>query len=283
MIKKQHENHCFGVGHVVGGAQCCVWLGRLRPAKPKKSTHPLFALYSQRDDKILIDAGPDLRQQLLRENITDVSAVLFTHDHADHCHGVDDLRPFMLQRGAAIPAFFTAESFAKIHKKFDYVFPRATNDSENKLLSFYPPLFTPTIIDYGKKFMAGKTEIIPFQQQHGLSVSTGFRIGDFAYSTDVSQLDDIAFETLRGVKLWVVDALQIKPHGSHSNLANTLKWIERVRPERAFLTHLSIFMDHEKTTATCAALGFPHVMPLYDGQVLEFITTGYLRPGKPRV
>ena len=264
----------LGSGTSSGVPNVAFGWGDCDPNNPKNNRTRCSIYIDNGDDKILIDAGPDLRHQLLRENITAVSAVLFTHDHADHCHGIDDLRPIMLQQGKAIPAFFTAESFARIHKKFDYVFPRDTkngidNTLEKKSSSFYPPLLTPIIIDYGKKFMVGKTEILAFQQQHGLSVSSGFRIGDFAYSTDVSSLDEAAFAKLAGVKLWVVDALQIKPHGSHSNLANTLAWIERVRPERAFLTHLSIFMDHEKTTATCATLGFPHVAPLYDGQVLE--------------
>ncbi|MDI9313390.1 MAG: MBL fold metallo-hydrolase [Hydrotalea sp.] len=266
----------LGSGTSSGVPNLAFGWGDCDPHNPKNNRTRCSLYIQNGDDKILIDTGPDLRHQLLREHITDISAVLFTHDHADHCHGVDDLRPLMLQRGQAIPAFFTHECFAKIYKKFDYVFPRQKTMAQNSpadkpagdISIFYPPLLSPNIIGYGKKFMVGKTEIIAFQQQHGLGISTGFRIGDFAYSTDVSGLDDAAFATLAGVKTWVVDALQIKPHGSHSNLANTLSWVARVRPERAFLTHLSIFMDQEKITAQCATLGFPHVMPLYDGQVL---------------
>ncbi len=248
-----------GIPNVVFG------FGDCDPHNPKNIRTRCSILIEHGADKILIDTSPDLRSQLLREKITDISAVLFTHDHADHCHGIDDLRPFILQAGKPMPAFFTQETFDKISKKFDYIFPATEAITGSSPRNFYPPLLTPHIITHQQPFLVGNTTVLPFQQQHGVSISTGFRIGDFAYSTDVSKLDDAAFASLAGIKLWIVDALQIKPHGSHSNLSNTLAWIERVKPERAYLTHLSIFLDHEKTTALCP----PHVAPLYDGQVIE--------------
>ncbi|MGI9462147.1 MAG: MBL fold metallo-hydrolase [Alphaproteobacteria bacterium] len=250
----------LGSGTSSGIPNIAFGFGDCDPHNPKNIRSRSSIFIENGKDKILIDTTPDVRSQLLREKITDISAVLFTHAHADHCHGIDDLRPLMLKKGKALPTFLTQDTFDKLYKKFPYIFPHPKPNQ-----NIYPPILNANIILYQKKFTIGNTDIIAFAQQHGKEISSGFRIADFAYSTDVSHLNQLAFATLNGITCWIVDALQISPHGSHSNLANTLSWIKRVKPKNAFLTHLSIFMDHDNITAQCP----PHVAPLYDGQVLE--------------
>jgi len=128
---------------------------------------------------------------------------------------------------------------------------------------FSKPSVAPHIIDGA--FAIGSLSILPFQQDHGNCTSLGFRIGDFAYSTDVKNLDEAAFDCLQGVKLWIVDAIRVEPHPTHSHLAQTLEWIERVKPRQAYLTHMNEAMDY----ATLLAMLPQTVQPAYDGLVLE--------------
>jgi phosphoribosyl 1,2-cyclic phosphate phosphodiesterase len=208
--------------------------------------------------KLLVDASPDLRQQLMDADAARLDAVLFTHAHADHCHGIDDLRLVCRAMDGALPAYGTSDTLDELKRRFGYAF-----DPRGPASGWFKPALLARAFD--GPFEIGDVVIRPFRQAHGPRATTlGFRVGDFAYSTDVSDLDDLAFEALAGLDTWVVDCQSIVPSYVHSHLERTLEWIERARPRRAVLTH----MGHEMGFATIAA-GLPRgVEPGYDGQVL---------------
>ncbi|MDB5362174.1 MAG: putative Metal-dependent hydrolase [Rhodospirillales bacterium] len=207
---------------------------------------------------ILIDAGPDLRQQLLTVGCRRIDALLFTHSHADHTHGIDDLRAVNRHMGATIPFWGSRATIDDLHRRFGYALvedPNATN--------FYRPALVPHEI--AGPFEAAGVTVIPFEQDHGFSRSWGFRIGNFAYSTDVVRLDDAAFAALEGTEVWIVDCLREAPHPTHSHLQRTLGWIDRVKPRRAIFTHMDQSSDYDAIGRLCPA----GVEPGYDGLIIE--------------
>ncbi len=238
---------------IVGG----FW-GDCDPSNPKNRRRRPSILVESRGVTILVDSGPDLRDQLLDAAVTKIDAVLYTHGHADHIHGIDDLRPFMFTRDRPIPAYLDRTLLEEFERRFPYAFTTVTMDR-----GLYRPFLDPVVID--GPFVVEGVEIAPFVQDHGYGPSWGFRFGPFAYSTDVVRLDDTAFEVLKGVDTWVVDATREEPHASHAHLDLALEWVERVGVRRAFLTHMSTFMDYD---ALCAKLP-PHVRPAHDGLVIE--------------
>lgn len=246
---------CGGSGGVplVGGD----W-GACDPKNPRNRRRRVSILVETHGKILLIDASPDLRAQLLDAGVERIDAVLFTHHHADHCHGLDDLRMLVYRQRAPIPAFMDAETRAELTLRFAYAF---TSSAEAEGL--YRPLLDDRIAQGA--FEAAGVPVTAFEQIHGDGRSLGFRIGDLAYSTDVSELDDAAFEALAGVRLWIVDCLQDGPHPTHSHTERTLGWIARLRPERALLTHMNHKLDYADLKARCPA----GVEPAYDGQVLE--------------
>ncbi len=208
--------------------------------------------------RLLIDTSPDLRQQILANDITALDAVLYTHAHADHCHGLDELRSLVYGRGGPIDAYMDAVTRDQLTTRFAYAFA-SSRDQE----SLYQPLMNDRVIE--GPFSVGDIAVRPFVQQHGPETSLGFRCGDIAYSTDASALDDAAFEVLDGVKLWVVDCLRDAPHPTHAHTDQALEWIARVKPERAILTHLNEQLDYDELLSRCP----PGVEPGYDGLVVE--------------
>ncbi len=205
---------------------------------------------------ILIDTGPDLREQLLATRTNWIDTVLYTHAHADHVHGIDDLRAINKAMGQPIPIWATALVLGILKERFGYALEGGDG-------GFYRPTLVPNAFD--GPFDAAGIVVIPFEQDHGFSLSTGFRIGDFAYSTDVVQLNEAAFAALAGVKLWIVDCVRLAPHPTHSHLKRTLDWIRRIGPERAVLTHMDQSLDY----AALAALLPAGVEPGRDGLVFE--------------
>lgn len=210
-------------------------------------------------ERILIDTSPDCRSQLLAAGIGRVDAVLFTHDHADHSHGVHEMRRLARINGHALPAFADTATASSLRKRFSYAFDPEPGAP-------YPPIATLHAFAGAGAFMVGGQRVQAFPQDHGFGmVTTGFRIGDMAYTTDAVRLDEAAFSVLEGIRLWVVDCVQINRHPTHSWLAQTLAWIERVRPERAVLTHMGPQLDYAETAALCP----PGVEPAYDGMIIE--------------
>ena len=232
--------------------------GRCDPTDPRNRRRRCSLLIESRGEVLLIDTAPDLREQLLDAGVSRIDAVLLTHAHADHLHGVDDLRMVNRLSGQPIPLYTSAETLAEVGRRFAYT-----------LLPPVPgrPLYRPALTGHAidGEFVAAGLPVAAFVQDHGHGVTLGFRIGPVGYSTDVTRLDDAAFAALSGVELWIVDCMRRAPHPTHSHLAKTLNWIERVRPRRALLTHMDQSLDYREVMAELPA----GVEPAYDGLTIE--------------
>ena len=228
--------------------------GACDPNEPKNRRRRSSVLVEASGVSLLIDTTPDLREQCLDAGLSRLDAVLYTHEHADHVMGIDDLRAFMVLQGRQVPAYGDSRTLAGLHRRFDYIF-----DGSNG----YPPICEARPID--GPFAVNGLAVRPFPQRHGDIETLGFRIGGFAYSTDLNGLTDEARAALHGLDLWVVDALRPQPHPTHSHLAQTLQWIEELRPRRAVLTHMTWDMDYATLRRELPA----GVEPGYDGLAIE--------------
>jgi phosphoribosyl 1,2-cyclic phosphate phosphodiesterase len=232
--------------------------GRCDPADPRNRRRRVSLLVEVGPVSILIDTSPDLREQLIDAKVSRLDAVVVTHAHADHLHGIDDLRSVNRLMRQAIPLYADAGTLAEIERRFGYVLEPASEPGR-----FYKPTLVPHEI-VGPFEIQG-TPVVPFAQDHGFSTTLGLRIGAFAYSTDVTELDANAFAVLEDIELWIVDCLRREPHPTHSHLAKTLSWIARVRPTRAVLTHMDQSLDYRELRAELPR----GVEPGQDGLVIE--------------
>jgi phosphoribosyl 1,2-cyclic phosphate phosphodiesterase len=210
--------------------------------------------------RALVDTTPDLRSQLLAAGVGRLDGVVFTHSHADHLHGIDDLRTVVQNRGARLPVWADAETSELLLTRFAYVFVQPAGSLYKPILDL-EPLDGPVTIDGA----GGPIAFEPFRVQHGRMEALGFRIDDFAYLPDVSAIPDAAWPALEGLDTWVVDALRRKPHPTHAHLALTLEWIARVRPRLAVITNMHNDLDYATLTAELP----PGVIAAYDGLELE--------------
>ena len=230
--------------------------GRCDPANPRNRRRRVSILVESGDTRLLVDTGPDLREQLLDAEIGWISAVLYTHDHADHCHGIDDLRALFHATGVEIDCFMDRSTRASLRTRFAYVFAGRAG---------YPATARAHMLE--KEMQFGPITVRPFVQHHGKITSTGFRFESdghaIAYSTDTNGFPDESWEILAGLDLWVVDALRRYPHPTHSHLEQTLGWIDRARPAEAWLTHMDQSMDHDELVRELPA----NVSPGYDGRM----------------
>jgi len=232
--------------------------GACDPADPRNRRRRASLLIECRGRTVLIDTSPDMREQLLDAAVTRVDAVILTHAHADHLHGIDDLRSVNRLMKATIPLYADAPSLAEVADRFGYVFePPAPGGF------FHKPCLKPHTID--GPFTAAGIPVTPFAQDHGYSTTLGLRSGALGYSTDVTELDDTAFAALAGIELWIVDCLRYEPHPTHSHVAKTLRWVERVKPRRAVLTHMDRQLDFRELAEQLP----PGVEPGQDGLVIE--------------
>ncbi len=237
--------------------------GTVDRTNPKNRRRRPSILVEFDDTALLVDTGPDLRQQLLDAGVESLDAVLYTHMHADHVAGLDDLRALTWKKQEPIPAFADAPTAAELAARFAYAVAGVRYDR-----GLYFPIIDLTTIEPGTlTFDGAKNDPVvqAFAQNHGAGYSMGYRFGDVAYSTDVSDLDEDAWAALDGVKVWIVDATRREPHPSHTHLDQTLEWVERLAPERAFLTHMNHTMDY----AELLAFAPKGVEPAYDGLVIE--------------
>jgi phosphoribosyl 1,2-cyclic phosphate phosphodiesterase len=232
--------------------------GRCDPADPRNRRRRVSVLVEVGDVVILIDTSPDLREQLLDTGVSWLDAVVVTHAHADHLHGIDDLRSVNRLMQRAIPLYADAKTLAEIVRRFGYVF-----DPIEEPGRYYKPTLVPYEID--GPFEIEGIPVVPFAQDHGFSTTLGLRVGALAYSTDVVELDEAAFAAIEGVELWIVDCLRREPHPTHSHLEKTLSWIARVRPLRAVLTHMDQSLDYRELSAELPS----GVEPGQDGLVIE--------------
>ena len=238
-----------------------------------KNTRTRMSILLEKDGyRLLVDMSPDLRQQALRHNIATVDAILCTHAHADHCHGIDEVRSFNYNADAVIPIYAMPETIAELEQRFDYVFmPR------NPAFGWYKAQLTAHILRIGLdnpdevQMLHLPSEDNPiftlqcFTQNHGDIKTIGFRCGDFAYSTDVNKLDEQQLQVVEKSKLWLVDSLGEHPMPTHAHVDLALDWIKRADVERGVLIHLGHALDYDALAARLPA----NVTPAYDGMILE--------------
>ena len=247
---------CGGSGGVpvIGGD----W-GACNPANPKNRRLRASILAQTDRATVLIDTSPDLREQLLAAGVGALDAVLYTHAHADHVHGIDDLRCVnrIIQR--PVMAYASAEAMAQIQERFGYAFkPQAANRF------FHRPVLTGIEID--GPFEINGLSVIPFEQDHGTAGRTlGFRMGRIAYSTDALDIPDSSLEILKNIDTWIVDCVRYESHPTHANVERALAMIDKVKPRRAILTHMNEKLDYDELAARLPR----GVEPAYDGMTID--------------
>jgi phosphoribosyl 1,2-cyclic phosphate phosphodiesterase len=240
--------------------------GACDPANPKNRRRRCALLVEryagEKRTAVLVDTGPDLREQILDCGIDLLNAVLYTHDHADHTHGIDDLRILAYRNRRRVDLYFDEATGAILQRRFDYCF--ATPEG-----SVYPPIVKAHTIRPGETVSidgaGGPIAALPFLQRHGDVDSLGFRFGGLAYSSDIHDLPEESLPLLENLDVWIVDALRYTRHPSHFSVEEALDWIARLRPKRAILTHLNIDLDYETLRAELP----DGVEPAYDGMRFE--------------
>lgn len=236
--------------------------GLCDPKNPKNRRRRCSILVEKSDSsgttRILVDASPDLREQMLSEGVDRIDGVWFTHEHADHTHGIDELRGFYLRQRRRVPIWADKPTLDMLQRRFAYCFQTAPG-------SDYPATLTSNLIEPGQEVVTvgegGRISAMPFPVQHGKLEVLGFRFANMAYTPDLNGIPESSAAHLSNLDLWIVDALKRDPHGSHFCLAQTLEAIERFKPRRAVLTNMHIDMDY----ATLRAELPPNVEPAYDG------------------
>jgi phosphoribosyl 1,2-cyclic phosphate phosphodiesterase len=253
----------LGCGSSGGVPRPALGWGDCDPTNPKNRRRRTSLLVERRNasgalTSVLVDTSPDLREQLLDANVSWVDGVLYSHPHADHIHGIDDLRALFIHKRRRIDVYLDAPTSENIRRRFGYCF-------ETPPGSEYPAILREHRMNPGQPLVisgeGGPIEVLPILQQHGDIPSLGFRFGRFAYSCDLSGLPPESVPALAGLDVWVVDALRYKPHPSHFSVADALAWIERIKPRRAILTNLHADLDYDVLRRELP----PHVEPAYDG------------------
>lgn len=257
----------LGCGSSGGVPRIGAMWGQCDPSNPKNRRRRCSVLVERLDGArrtaVLVDTAPDLREQLLDVRCDSVDAVLYTHDHADHTHGIDDLRMVAYAMKRRIDVYADAATRRSLVERFAYCFETPAGSSYTPILTAHemgPQV--PVVIEGA----GGVITCTPIEQVHGDITTLGFRIRDLAYSPDVSELPPEAVDKLENLDVWIVDALRYTPHPSHLSVKQALKWIERLKPKRAILTHMTTDLDYE---TLCRELP-PGVEPAYDGMVIGF-------------
>ena len=244
--------------------------GKCNPKNPKNRRRRCSILVAQGPPEsatqILVDTGPDLREQLIDAEVTRLDAILYTHPHADHTHGVDDVRGLVIMNGRRIPAFMDEPTAREFTNKFGYIF--ATPHG-----SFYPPLMIERRLHPGRPVTidgpGGPIEATPFRLDHGDMDALGFRfggaLGDVAYTPDLNAIPPESAQFLEGLDLWIIDALRHQRHGTHLSVGQALDFIAQFKPRRAVLTDLHVDLDYD----ALAAMLPDTVVPAYDGMRLD--------------
>jgi len=256
----------LGCGSSGGVPRPALGWGDCDPNNPKNRRRRTSLLVERRAaagvTRVLVDTSPDLREQLIDAEVDWLDGVLYTHEHADHTHGIDDLRALFMRRRRPIDVYLDEPTAAVIRPRFRYCF-------ETPPGSGYPPIVTerrmtaerPVTIDG----QGGPIVALPFAQDHGDIPSLGFRFGSLAYSADLNGLPAASIALLADLEVWIVDALRYRPHPSHFSLDDALRWIERLKPRRAILTNLHSDLDYKVLRGKLPA----HVEPAFDGMTFD--------------
>jgi phosphoribosyl 1,2-cyclic phosphate phosphodiesterase len=261
----------LGCGSSGGVPRPAIGWGACDPSNPRNRRRRCSLLVERRNasggrTRVLIDTSPDLREQLLDADVDWLDGVLFTHEHADHTHGIDDLRGLFLRHRRRIDVYLDKPTSRVLTCRFGYCFVTPPGSS-------YPPILNEHRVNAGVPVtidgQGGAITVLPFRQDHGDIESLGFRFGDVAYSSDLRDLPPESIAALSGLDLWIVDALWYRPHPSHFSLADALDWIKRIAPARAILTNMHLDLDYEKLRGELP----PNVEPAFDGLKIEFAET----------
>jgi phosphoribosyl 1,2-cyclic phosphate phosphodiesterase len=236
----------------------------LPPPDPRNRRTRPSILVSYSDHNVLIDTGPDFHAQAIRENLRRVDAVLYTHGHADHVLGMDDLRPLTFHNPAGIPLYADEPTADTIERVFDYTF-RTTNRYATSARVTLNRISS----DPGTHIELFGADFLRVPVTHGRQTITGYRFGSAAYLTDLNDIPEESYPLLEGLDILVLDALRRQPHPTHSTLENSIALVERIQPKRAFFTHMSHDLDHAATDAILP----PHIRLAYDGLQLTFEIT----------
>lgn len=255
----------LGCGSSAGVPRIGGHWGECNPENPKNTRLRCSLLVTRESasgiTRVLIDTGPDLRTQLLQANTGELDGVVFTHAHADHMHGIDDLRQVVFNVGRRLDVWADAPTTDALIDRFGYVFIQPPG-------SAYPPILNLNLIEEGFEIAGpgGPIPFRPFRANHGAIDALGFRIGTVAYLPDALELYDDAWPALEGLDCWIVGALRRKPHPTHAHLERTLGWIERAGPRKAVLTNMHIDLDYDDVMAETP----DNVIPAHDGLVLTY-------------
>jgi phosphoribosyl 1,2-cyclic phosphate phosphodiesterase len=253
----------LGCGSSTGVPRLGNQWGDCDPANPKNRRSRCSLLITRETadgaTRVLVDTTPDLRSQLLDAGVGELDAVVYTHSHADHTHGIDDLRQIVFNIRRRLPVWADGPTQESLINRFGYAFVQPAN-------SAYPPILEMNVIDgpFTVEGAGGPVTLTPFEVEHGTIDALGFRVGGVAYLPDVLEIPEASWAHLQGLEVWIVDALRRTPHPTHAHLAKTLDWIERVRPVRAVLTNMHMDLDYGTVAAEVPA----HVTPAHDGMTI---------------
>ncbi|WP_425072536.1 MBL fold metallo-hydrolase [Sagittula sp. S175] len=235
------------------------------PTNPKNRRRRCSLLVERETEagttRVLIDTTPDMRDQLLDAGVAHLDAVAWTHSHADHVHGLDDLRQIVFNTRERLNVWADGDTQNDLISRFGYAFIQPEGSPYPPILNLHTIAGPFTITGAG-----GDITLTPFKVNHGSIDALGFRIGDLAYLPDVVKIPEDAWAHLQDLDCWILDALRRTPHPTHAHLALALEWIERARPKHAVLTNMHIDLDHDAVAAETPA----HVSPAFDGMVLSY-------------
>ncbi len=226
--------------------------GQCNPNNPKNRRTRSSIMIETEKTKLLVDMSPDLRQQLLRFGSSQIDGVFVTHEHYDHTNGINELRPVYFGTGKSLQIYAKDYVMRSMKKMFYYLFEDSGRD-------LYKPYVEANVVE--DEFVVGDISGICFEQDHGYSKSTGLRIGDFSYTTDVVSFEKDTFEKLRGLDTWIVGCLSRDKKPTHANLDTVLQWVHELKPRQTYLTHMSVDLDYDSLRADLPQ----NVFPAYDG------------------
>jgi phosphoribosyl 1,2-cyclic phosphate phosphodiesterase len=255
----------LGCGSSAGVPRPALGWGACDPKNPKNHRRRCSLLAERASDhgvtRIVIDTSPDLRDQLIDAKVDHIDAVFLTHEHADQTHGIDDLRSVVMHQRRRIPVYLNQSTAKDIVHRFSYCFLAPPG-------SDYPPILTQHSIEAGEsKTIEGKggpLTLSAFILDHGNIAALGYRIGDAAYTPDVSDIPPVSWPLLENLDLWIIDGLRYTGHPSHFSVSDALSWINRFKPRRAVITNMHADLDYEVLRQSLP----PHVVPAYDGMRL---------------
>ncbi len=266
----------LGCGSSGGVPRVGAGWGACDPNEPRNQRRRCSLLVERRSDagvtRVLVDTSPDLREQLLDAEVDWIDAVLFTHSHADHTHGIDDLRPLSVLQRKRIEIWADSPTSVALRSRFSYCFSTPAG-------SEYPPILRERRLEPGRPITVdgagGRIVATPFAVEHGSMPALGFRFGDLAYTPDISGVPRESRRLLEDLEIWIIDALRHTPHPSHFSLAEALLWIAQMQPQAAILTNMHTDLDYNRLLAELPT----GIVPAHDGLRIEFTDRTEMRRG----